>query len=71
MYFPIKYTVGNKWSQKQQQQNTTLKDRHGGGQAFYIVIKEKDGTCERYTMIFVAKSTPPSTLCPCSNGSAV
>ena len=56
---------------KQQQQNTTLIDRHGGGQVFCIFIKEKDGKGERYAMIFVANSTPLSTLCPCSNGSAV
>ena len=66
-----------RWSQnklrtrKQQQQNTTLKDRHGGEQAFCIFIEEKDGKSERYAMIFIADSTPPSTLCPCSNGSAV
>ena len=51
--------------------NTTLKDRHGGEQTFCIFIEEKDGKSERYAMIFIADSTPPSTLCPCSNGSAV
>ena len=35
----------------------------GGEQAFFIFIEEKDGKSERYAMIFIANSTPPSTLC--------
>ena len=58
--FRCRWSQNRTWVEsKQQQQNTTLKDKHGGEQALSIFIAEKDGKSERYAMFFIADLSLP------------